>query len=333
MNFAVVYLGEKIPTYVYRNLAFLKEVFPSEEIYFVSDCEKALARAAQIGVTPFKVGKSEMVQELDRDLTHPKNFRGNFWVHTTSRFFALSELVSYINEPLLQIEADVFLLPTFPVSSFLNLDKLAYPLESPVTGAASLFFIPNPESILDFLNFILESISKNGSETDMTLLGKYWQEFPERVEILPSIPAFPDFIGLAEEQRAMNAASKNVLVFGGLFDPLTYGMHLLGEDPQNNFARTIFGKKPEAHLISKFPLEFQQHGSALYLIFNGNPVELFCLHVHSKNLRIFDLYKYKNEIADGIRFARNSKSKISIRVFLKLVRKWVTRRLRGRGIV
>ncbi len=331
MNFALVYLGEKVPEYVFRNLAYLKAKFPEESIYFVSDSESALDKADGVGVKTFRSGTSPTLNQiLDQNLTHPKSFRGNFWLHTTSRFFALMELSNHIHEPLIQIEADVFLLPTFPASSFLPITKLAFPLESKVTGAASIFYIPNPESIAHFVTFILESTAQNGSETDMTLLGKYWILNPERVEILPSLP---EGLASATENSAIRAASANLRAFKGLFDPLSYGMYLLGADPSNNYARTIFGEKPEAHLISSLPLKFEQRKNSLFLVFEEAAYEIFCLHVHSKNIRIFDLQRFNHEIAKGIICAEKSTKKISFRIFFRLLRKWLVTRLRGRDNV
>ncbi len=328
MNFALVYLGKKVPEYVFRNLTYLKAAFPEETIYFVSDSEAALDKADRVGVKTFRsVTSTTLNQILDQNLTHPKNFRGNFWLHTTSRFFALMELSNHINEPLIQIEADVFLFPTFPASSFLPIKKLAFPLESKVTGAASIFYVPNPESVAHFVTFILESTAQNGSETDMTLLGKYWTLNPERVEILPSLPAG---LASAKEKSAIRAASANLKMFNGLFDPLSYGMYLLGADPSNNYARTIYGEKPQAHLTSSLPLKFEQRKNSLFLVFEEAAYEIFCLHVHSKNIRIFDLKRFNKEIARGIICAEKSTRKISFRIFFKLSRKWLVARLRGR---
>jgi hypothetical protein len=331
VNLAVVYLGKKIPSYVYENLNYLQSTFPHETIYFVSDNQEALHRALRAGVKTFKADQnSTMIQRLQENSNHPKNFRAGFWLHTTSRFFALMELSSCLQEPIIQVEADVFLFPTFPTLRFQSINKLAFPLESPTTGAASIFYIPTTHSIEIFVRFILESIAKNGGETDMTLLGKYWEKYPENVEILPSIPkqAITEF-----DQHASKAAFGGPQSFAGVFDPLTYGMYLLGEDPMNNYGRTIFGRKPQTHLISKIQLSFEQRAGKLYLMLNGEAVEIFCLHVHSKNLLMFNSRTYQREIEQGIRFAHSASSKFSLRAFFKLVGKWITKRALGEAYV
>lgn len=328
MNFAVVYLGRKIPTYVFRNLSYLKSTFSDEKIYFVSDNQNALDRASLLGIETFRIRtSSEYAQKLSQNLTHPIGFRDGFWLHTTSRFFALLELSKFLNEPIIQIEADVFLFQNFPTSKFRNIDKIAFPLESPRTGAASIFYIPNLKAISEFVTFIFETTAQNSLETDMTLLGKYWIKNPNSVEILPSIPVLEN---LEENEIAASAASENLKTFKGLFDPLTYGMHLLGEDPLNSRGRVVFGKKPKDHLISQLALKFELRNGSLYLVQEQGLVEIFCLHVHSKNLKMFNTDIYGREIQEGIALASGTKVKISPRAFFHLGRKSILRRIKGK---
>lgn len=325
MNLAVVYLGNRVPTYVYRNLISLKRTFPAVTIYFISDNQAALNKASGIGIKTFKASlEDENVEILKSRLSHPLGFRDGFWLHTTSRFFAIMEFSYFLKEPFIQVEADVFLLKSFPLNKFEQVTKISFPLETPFTGAASIFYVPNSEAISEFVIFLLEMTSINSRETDMTLLGKYWSSHPEKVTVLPSIPKE---IHPHDEKSAVQAARKELDFFGGLFDPLTYGMHLLGEDPMNARGWIRFGKKPVNHLISGLNLTFELKNESLFLVQNKSKYEIFCLHVHSKNLQIFEDGKSSHEIQQGIKLASGNRMRFSPQVFLKQLQKSVRRRL------
>jgi hypothetical protein len=324
LNFAVVYLGKNIPSYVYRNLARMKKDFPHHPTYFVSDNEVALSKARAVGSKVFKVNlKNGSVEKLENNLKHPKDFRKGFWLHTTSRFFALEELSKFLKEPIIQIEADVMLFSTFPVTKFNAIKMISYPLESSDTGAASVFFAPDHSSLQEFNEFILNTTEKNGFETDMTLLGKYYAEYPNKVTVLPSIP--PGTSEGGANNDLLNA-SKNYHTFLGLFDPLTYGLHILGEDPKNNCGKIIFGSKPKLHLISNLDLDFKIKDNSLYLNYQSQEFLIHCLHIHSKNNRVFDPRRSTSELQKSIIFAKEHKIKFSYVTFLGLMVRALLRR-------
>lgn len=325
MNLVIVYLGRKTPIYVFRNLLYLKETFPTESLYFISDNEESLNKASKIGVKIFKVTPTnEKTVNLRNRLSHPMGFRDGFWLYTTSRFFAILEFSDYLNEPFIQVEADVFLFKSFPINKLGECTKISYPLETSNTGAASIFYVPNFWSISEFTSFILESANLNSLETDMTVLGKYWASYPEKVTILPSI---------AKQETtevfdiAGSAASENLEFFQGLFDPLTYGMHLLGEDPTNARGWIKFGKKPHNHLISKSDLRFEFNDETLFLVKEDARYEIFCLHVHSKNLKMFRRESFPREIQRGMKLAKSEGRRFLPKKFLKLLEKSLVRRL------
>jgi hypothetical protein len=327
LNIAIVYLGKNVPTYVYRNLAKMVRDFPDHPTYFVSDNEAALSKAKLTGSKVFKVDmNNQSAAELVTNLKHPRDFRKGFWLYTTGRFFALEELSKFLNEPIIQVEADVLLLSMFPLSKFIPINTICYPLESLNTGAASIFFIPNQTSIKEFNKFILTATEKNGFETDMTLLGSYYAQYPDKVTILPSIPP------VAKQLDAKNKlydASKNYHDFEGLFDPLTYGLYLLGEDPKNNYGKIIFGSKPKLHLISSLDLDFKVELNSLYLKFNSQEYPIYCLHIHSKNLKVFNSKTSTFELEKSIIFAKKNRIKFSFAAFFYLIIRAAQRRVLG----
>lgn len=325
LNIALVYLGKNVPTYVYRNLARVKRDFPDHPTYFVSDNEEALSKAKLIGAKVFKVNMNNRpVAELVTNLKHPREFRKGFWLHTTGRFFALEELSKFLNEPIIQIEADVLLLSTFPFSRFISINTISYPLESLTTGAASIFFIPNRSSIKEFNEFILIATDKNGFETDMTLLGGYYEQYPDKVTILPSMPPITNQL---DADNKLYDASKNYHDFEGLFDPLTYGLHLLGEDPKNNYGKIFFGSKPKLHLISSLDLDFKVEFNSLYLKSNCREYPIHCLHIHSKNLKVFNPKTSTVELEKSIIFAKEGRIKFSFVAFFYLILRAAQRRV------
>ena len=73
------------------------------------------------GLEIHRYAPSEEWQRLDHNLSHPKNFRENFWLTSLARFLALEDYLAQSNEEIIHLESDVILAKDFPFSKFSDL--------------------------------------------------------------------------------------------------------------------------------------------------------------------------------------------------------------------
>lgn len=297
MKIAYVYLGEsEIPRYVLENLTNTQKKFAQEELVFISDNPKSILIVENLGIEAWRCSnQATLNSEALNSMSHPMEFRSGFWFNTLARFFALEEFMESSGEnELLQIEADVWLSPNFPFSKFENFTiELAYPMESVARGAASVLYIGSIQAIKDFNNYCKLELRSSPDATDMTLLGSYCENHPDRVFVLPSgknSTYFKDFT----PDYISTEGSSHASYFGGVFDPLTYGMHLFGVDAKNHRGiLKLFGDVP-IHVIGIHTLEFNLIDHELYVSKGSEVTPIFNLHIHSKNLKVF-----RNNCSEG----------------------------------
>ena len=290
LKIALVYLGKTLPRYVIDNLNYLKDVVPSGSLVFISEDNKSLEKVASIGIVTWKCSDPDISwNKVKTKLSHPEAFRDGFWFKTTARFFAISEYMQTTEESVLQIEADVWIAKNFPFTKFKEItDKIAFPLESKTTGAASILWIPNFELMQSLIKFAEIEFSKNGYSTDMTILGKFSIENPNMTFVLPSL--LPNSRNLENDLSEVsgNSLSQHVQ-FDGLFDPLTYGLFLLGIDARNLRGYKILFSRPSAHTVPVETYNYSFEEDILHVESRTKEkLPLYCLHVHSKDRSIFN---------------------------------------------
>ena len=272
----IVYLGPKLPAYVVDNLGYLKREFPLLNLVFISDNLDSIRRVKNIGISTWASPKfEELWPEYQNASKQPSEFRDGFWFSTTARFKAIEIFMAQNPLPTLQLEADVWISRSFPFGEFLSIKEIAYPLETLETGAASVIWFPDLERIKNFSDYILESVARNPFETDMTILGKFAKEKPKLAVTLPTrITDLSDAI--------LNSAR-----FTGLFDPLTYGLFILGEDSRNKRGVRVFNSTPTGHLVKPQEVRFKVVENDIYAEIEGKSAKIYCLHNHSKDRSLF----------------------------------------------
>ena len=273
----MVYLGPKLPAYVLDNLGYLKREFPHLNLILISDNPKSIEKAENIGVNTWLCPDStELWPELKNQISHPMNFRDGFWFLTTARFKAIELYMAKYSLPVLQIESDVWISPNFPFAEFLQLGDLAFPLETTVTGAASILWVPDYKNITKLTQFVVECIARNSSETDMTILGKMALSKSHTVYTLPT-----------QHSELLRNNHQERIPFSGLFDPLTYGIYLLGEDSRNKRGIRTYNQSPSQHRAKPHECEFELIDRELFVTQLEHRYPLYCLHNHSKDRSLF----------------------------------------------
>jgi hypothetical protein len=287
MRVAIVYLGNNAPKYVFDNLRYLRTNFPNINLVFISDSDKSLNLAKKIGAEIwYYLENIDEKTNFQKNSSLPMNFRAGFWYTTTSRFFAIENYMeNHPEEQLLQIEADVWISPNFPFEKFKDLPKdvdIAFPLETEITGAASILYLRDANAARTFCLEVRKALLENSGATDMTILGKISNDRKLHSLVLPVAPHDSGALNPESSPEIIQKLSQFLDYFGGVFDSVTYGLYLAGEDPRNHRGIHYRFRRQASHLVYCDKIEFSAKPDGIYLCGKTN-VPLFNLHIHSKD--------------------------------------------------
>lgn len=328
---AVIYLGNTVPKYVLRNLEYLHSTFHENEIYFISDSESSIKIAAKIGVkTWLAPNPDNQWSEIRDKLDHPMAFRQGFWFKTLARLFVLNSFMQlHKNVPCLQIEADVFLFPNFPLTRFNRLSaEIAFPMESSQMGIASLLYLQDHLAAKSFTEFGLNAIQANPQITDMSLLGQIAHSKILKFSPLPTLPAALQ--SALNQPEAKNLVSQNPLDDLGVFDGITIGQYLLGVDARNSRGKLILFRRQHSHAINPEKLNFVWDGKGNLSLGDsiGNS-NVYNLHNHAKDLRLYREKSRNKLLAKRVASSRaGEKAEFKALIFIDLAIRAVGRRAR-----
>ncbi len=280
----------QIPEYVYLNAKYLAEIFPENEVVVITDSPKAIKSLGIRGINGWLCSDpAESWAEVWNASEHNRDFRLDFWFKTVARFWSLSEYMKstgYI--PILHVEADVWLSPSFPFAKFQNLgDKLAYPLKNLSEGIASTLYLGGENSISALIRHTHESFKLNGKSTDVSILGSFWKRHEKLYYALPSGPNSACLHNSTCTHMAVKTIPESYEKFNGIFDASTLGIYFTGVDPRNSWGfRTMF--KDGRYEFDTRDLRMVFSGKTLHLMHNDHAYEIFSLHIHSKDERFFN---------------------------------------------
>lgn len=242
------------------------------------------------GVLVFRFTPNKLADEIQSKLSHPSDFRDNFWANTLIRFIALHQYISMFDEQLIHIESDVIISDDFPFSKFENLPKsIAYPMVSPSQGIASILYLRNKISSNLLIEEIERQVSSNPATTDMLILGSLMKRNSESIQILPSAPA--GSLDISHDASLQNNLAYGSAYFGGVFDGADIGCFLAGHDPRNSKGWRRVRALIAGNLVNPRDLVFSFSKNRNFLdvseVNTRRTVPLFNLHIHSKDLRFF----------------------------------------------
>ena len=321
---AFVHLGGLPPKHLLLNLHSQLKKFPNIPVFLITDKPENFKKIDS-NIIVFKYARSEQHKSIFINLDD--KFRKGFWVLTIERLFALNQFhKSNPSLRILHIESDVILFPNFPWLKFLEQEKLAWGLYNKNHDVAALLYTPNPTEtnfLVSELEFIL---SKENQITDMTALSIVRIKNQERITILPS---FANSNSIMVNMNSSITQSEKLLAssmtdhFAGVFDNLALGVWLTGFDPRNSFGFTIVRTKElfitgDSYLdpqMSKFERNSQDR---IFVISDNEKTELFSLHVHSKNLKLFSP-NWQRELDKLISYENRKIHKFSSTILFKLI--------------
>jgi hypothetical protein len=222
---------------------------------------------------------------IKKTLQHDLSFRNEFWFNSIARFNAIHDYMQkqHLNRAL-HVESDVTFLPNFPFSKFEALgSKLAFPLQGSGQGIASLFYVGSFQILADFLDYCFVEVLRNPMSTDMTILSNFVDEHNDEVVILPTLA----------DANVIRPNLSNY--FEGVFDAISIGQYFFGIDGRNaRGIRKLFATD-STHYVQPSEFQFEWKDSSLIAMNERFQVEVFNLHIHSKDKEALNLNSLKKK--------------------------------------
>lgn len=285
-----VQLGRAKAEHLWKNISSIKSEWPDCEVVLIADSSEYLKRASMLGIEIWEYLPSQEISELIRNSPHNPDFREGFWNYSLLRLFAVLEYSSARPEiSLIHLESDITVFPNFPFKTLSMRSKPSWLRFNESHDVGSIFTVPGAEAANQLKFFFIEELKSNPFLTDMTLLNCVSTKHPESVELLPVARDSNDplirsgELDTPESERISSLFS----VYNGIFDSAPIGMWLLGQDPRNHFGKIIrFRDLAESYIQPR--LTNYTFDSRNQTLVTGSGVQIFNLHVHSKEPSYFD---------------------------------------------
>lgn len=283
----LVHLGSKLPRYLKANLKYLKSF--GRPIYLITDNKKVEKRFTHTGVrTYFYEHTLQEFAAIELNTTHNLRFRDGFWAKAIIRLMALESFTKYSKcKSFIHLESDVWISRNFPFEQLQSQnDKISFPLEGVGLGIPSVVYVPSVKSIENLINFVRDSIYEDSSATDMNILYNYALKFRPEVNLLKTIPKMGEFSNSRHQDELVSQITCQ-LEGEGVFDAASIGMFFMGQDPRNHKGRRqMFTEQADRFLnLENSILSFK--GDRLFISKKGFETEVYNLHIHSKDTRVF----------------------------------------------
>ena len=290
MIIVFAHFNSPLPKHLTLNLKRTIQLFPQHEIYLLTNLNPVSIKINKLKVFGYKPNTRWF--ELESTLSHDREFRNNFWFTSLARFIALAEFSQIHNREMLHIESDVIISHYFPFDDFREISAwFSFPVVNKSMGIASCLFIKNPEAAAYLSKLTISMAKKDGNVTDMHVLGEITKKDSYFFQLLPTSPPLKNALPSASESH-LDSIYKSTLLFKGFFDGFDLGMYLFGDDPRN---------KRGFSFVRKFDTRFYLDASELSFVLNNDRdfpyvfdpfkntfIPIFTLHIHSKNLKIFN---------------------------------------------
>ena len=293
-------------------MKYVRKNFPTNKITLVSDLVNNEALALRVGVNFWLASNPKIVWSNQFEaLGKSSKYRNGFWFNTKARFLSLDEYMQKNNAgPIIHLEGDVWLAPYFPFGAFLALEELiAYPITNRTSGIASTLYLRNSEASKLLCDFSASFASTKWDASDVEILGALKDTFPSLVRLLKSAPE--DQTLIREDSllpKLSEIMTREIFETRGIFDGSSFGIHLLGEDPRNNFGhKKLFGKLAN-HSVEVSKVDFRVQKNVLEIFEKDSHIPIYSLHVHSKDTSMFKFDSWEKTILRKLKKRQNGQS-------------------------
>ena len=280
-----VHLNSPIPLYLKLNIVSTIKKFPNAKVVLIRNDKKSNGIHSDLWHFDYKPGSSS--QSIENSLSHPKDFRDNFWFSAIQRFDALRFYIESSQESILHLESDVIVSRDFPLEKFITSEmKIAYPVVADNRGVASSVFIRDLETAEKLIRFADDACSVNSRTTDMEILARF---FEKNQDIATSLAFGPESIYAYDENFLIRTVQSTFDIYNGIFDGNDIGVYLFGTNPRNtrgvSYVRTsIQGNYAK---VDKWNFNFDNLRKFINLEFGGEVYLIYSVHATSKQLTLF----------------------------------------------
>jgi len=287
MEIVYVHLGTTKNSYLKDAIERSLSLFPEIQHTLILDNFDSVAidsRKVSIVQNASKVLKSETLsREVDLE------FRKGYWNFTLERIFAVLHYQIENNiRDILHVESDVILMPTFPFHSIEGCSFIHWCEYGEGHDVASLLHIPNSQEANLIQNQMISILRSKPNLTDMQLLNSTRNNV-KNVRLFPS-----EGLDNCKLNSTLDSNYCQCLPENFIFDGLTYGMYITGQDPRNNYGRFSVGDNSPyesgATHINPKKFSWSVDDSGLPCAKSdccGKIFRLQNVHVHSKNKKLF----------------------------------------------
>ena len=290
MIIVFAHFNSPLPKHLILNLKRTIHLFPQHEIHLVTNLNSELIMINKLKV--FNYNPSPRWFDLEKTLSHNREFRNNFWFTSLARFLALAEFSQTHNREMLHIESDVVISHDFPFDDFLEIPSwFSFPVVNKSMGIASCLFIKNAEAAEYLSQLTILMAKKDSYVTDMHVLGEICRKDSYFFQLLPTSPSLKNALPSASESH-LDSIHDSTLIFKGFFDGRDLGMYLFGDDPRNKRGISFVRKFDTRFYLNAreliYILKNDRDFPYIYDPFKNTFMPIFTLHIHSKNLKLFN---------------------------------------------
>lgn len=301
VHILLVHAGESpIPVYLRDMLLITSRVAPRSRITVLANANQEGALRSLGDFFHF-----EAIENIPQSPEHhaflqssPLNreFRGGFWLHTTSRFFVLTDYIRHNKlQNVVHFENDVvpYFDPADKLTAFQAYAPFAVPLDRN-RAIASIVWIAD-ESVASLLSQHLATIP---AANDMEALNHFCLRYPDVAKPLPTIPAsYAQSKGLNPQRYC-----QGLELFGGVFDAAAIGQYVGGVDPQNNPHDSRFFVNESSDLDMRecdFRWNVSEGVRSPSLGLGSANIPVLSLHAHCKNLQSLSPLHHSTPVAES----------------------------------
>ena len=322
MKIVFVHFGTRAPKHLILNILRCKKLFSHIPIVLITNRECALPNSIDLEI--FFYAPSAEWHQLNRNLSHPKEFRENFWFTSLARFLALENYLTSNEGEIIHLESDVILSQDFPFKNFSSLKKpLAFLILSKNEGIASHLYIRNHESSKALANFSLKLSKEESRTTDMVMLKKFYDLNQNLVQALPTGPLPSHAYRESTSEIVIKDMRLGIDEFNGCFDGADIGIFLYGIDPRNERGKKVMRRSISSNFLNVREIKFKwskaRNFPNVISEFRGVEIPLYSIHVHSKKLALFRISKIHFGLKGGVdRFQLPESNVFVFSIFLQL---------------
>jgi hypothetical protein len=280
-----VHLNSRVPLYLRLNIISTLKKFPNAKVVLIQNNKKPTRIHSRLYHFDYLPGVVSLA--IENSLSHPKEFRNNFWFSAIQRFDALRSYLENTSEPVLHLESDVIVSKDFPLKIFTaNSLKTAFPRVAENRGVASSIFIGDLQTAEKLVQFAKEVCEIDSRTTDMEILAQFSNKYQELTTPLPFGPN--NYDGYTKE-FSLGSIQPSHDLFEGIFDGNDIGVFLFGTNPRNRRGASTIRTEISGNYaqVRKWNFKFDESRKFINLEFNGEVLPIYSVHATSKQVALF----------------------------------------------